>query len=234
MVTIVIPTIGGTNKAYLNHCLCSIFHYTKNVPFRVVLVNNGTGRLDIPKEWTDRITVIEVKQNLGFIRGTNRGLKEVKPNEHVLLMNDDCVVTNQQWLHHMVQHLYKDTVGAVGPVGTNILGPQNINVADYREYVERPYLVGFCMLISADAFNRVGNLDEQFGIGMQDDLDYCIRLTAAGFKMILDRRVFVYHYGSVTFRTLYPDLRALAEVETLSRALLVKKWGEKVVAELFV
>jgi hypothetical protein len=37
-------------------------------------------------------------------------------------------------------------------------------------------------------------------IGGQDDADYCIRARQAGYKIGIARNVFIYHYGSATFR----------------------------------
>jgi GT2 family glycosyltransferase len=65
--------------------------------------------------------------------------------------------------------------------------------------VEVPRLVGFCLLIRREVIDRIGLLDERFGIGNFEDDDYCRRARDAGFKLAIAADAFVHHFGGRTF-----------------------------------
>ena len=56
------------------------------------------------------------------------------------------------------------------------------------------------------ALEEIGGLDERWTVG-GDDIDLSIRLRAAGYRLILDRRVFVYHHAFKTGNRLYGNSR---------------------------
>jgi O-antigen biosynthesis protein len=60
----------------------------------------------------------------------------------------------------------------------------------------------FCVALRKDTIDKVGLLDEDFGIGLGDDDEYCYRLRAHKFKLALSLETFVYHYHRTTFKTL--------------------------------
>ena len=49
---------------------------------------------------------------------------------------------------------------------------------------------------------RVGFLDERFGLGMFEDDDYCVRVRKAGYKLAVVEDTFVFHKGSMSFKTM--------------------------------
>jgi GT2 family glycosyltransferase len=55
-------------------------------------------------------------------------------------------------------------------------------------------------MVKKELVDKIGGLDERFGLGGQDDADYCIRAREAGYQVGICRDVFIYHYGSATFR----------------------------------
>jgi GT2 family glycosyltransferase len=69
---------------------------------------------------------------------------------------------------------------------------------------------------------RVGKLDERFKLGGYEDLDYSLRLRAAGYDLLLARKIFVHHYSHRTFtanavppETVRKNLRLLLEKWTV-------------------
>lgn len=198
-------------------------------------MNNGTPQ---SVAWLNKelpqveITIIQNEKNLGFVQATNRGLMQVKPSEHALLLNDDTQMVHPQWLNQMLETLTAEkSVGAVGPVSNYVMGWQHIQYSGALPLVhETRFLIGFCLLIKNSALVEVGLLDERFGMGMNEDTDYSLRLAEAGYTLKVDRRSFVLHFGSTSLTRLD---KSFGRQEQETRQMLVNKWGHELVEGLF-
>lgn len=120
-------------------------------------------------------------------------------------------------------------------------GPQQIQV-DYEKLADLPAfalrwrsekagrafsvdrLTGFCLLVRREVFEKVGQFDEQFGLGFFDDDDLCVRAREAGFTLLAAEDVFIHHFGSRTFHGLGIDARKLLE-SNFER--FKAKWGNE-------
>jgi len=60
----------------------------------------------------------------------------------------------------------------------------------------------FCAAFRKETFNQVGLLDEDFGLGLGDDDEYCFRLRAHKYKLVLSLETFVFHHHRSTFTSL--------------------------------
>ncbi len=59
-----------------------------------------------------------------------------------------------------------------------------------------PSAVGFAMAIPATAIAEVGLMDPVFGRGYSEEIDWCLRSHALGYRSVLAPSCFVYHAGS--------------------------------------
>jgi len=101
-------------------------------------------------------------------------------------------------------------------VSNNVSGPQQVPVTyttlgevegfgwdwgvDHkREYARLDRLVGFCLAIKREVVEKIGVLDEAFGLGTYEDDDYCLRAREAGYVNMVARDCFIHHFGSRTF-----------------------------------
>jgi len=206
-------------------CLDSIRARTDE-PYQLIVVDNAS--TDGTREYLrslEGVIVVENAENRGFPAGVNQGIRVAKGRQ-VLLLNNDCIVTTG-WLRRLLDALHGDpVVGLVGPSSNNVSGGQQVP-ANYRdagsidgfawdwgadhghECMDVDRLVGFCLLIDRAVIDRIGLLDERFGIGCFEDDDYCRRAIKAGFRLIHARGAFVHHYGSRTFRGVGLDYPAL-------------------------
>ena len=67
----------------------------------------------------------------------------------------------------------------------------------------------FCCAFRRSIFDEVGKLDENFGIGLGDDDDFCCRLRYYNYKLALALGTFVYHYHRTTFKATQLNIDAL-------------------------
>ncbi len=237
-IAIIVPT--WNNVPYLYRCLESLYRFTPEPAWRLLVIDNGSTD-DTPEyleekiEWVKSsgsanfLQVIRNEENLGFIRATNQGLQQLHAGEHALLLNDDTQLVDPHWLARLAANL-RDEVGAVGPVSNFVMGLQSMSYSDRLPSAHfTNLLIGFCMLLRADAVARVGLLDERFGLGGNDDLDYCIRLSEAGFALRVERSAFVFHYGAKSISR----IGGYSKVEPATRKMLIEKWGQTRVEPLF-
>ena len=159
-----------------------------------------------------------VDENLGFAGNVNAGLKSID-DDIVLISNDDIVVLTPGWDDLVKEHFKDESVAAVGATSNYVLSHQLYDTKGPEiEFVS--CLSFFWIAVSRRAIDRVGLLDESFGLGLCEDLDWCVRAKQCGFRLILDRRLRVHHWGSQTFRCMGVDTQAL---DLKNRALLKEK-----------
>ncbi len=92
-VDIIIVNLNG--KHYLEKCLPSIEAHTKNVAYRIIIVDNGS--TDDSFEWImshfPTAKIILNGENSGFSRACNQGI-EVSDGDYILLLNNDTEFLN--------------------------------------------------------------------------------------------------------------------------------------------
>jgi GT2 family glycosyltransferase len=215
-------------------------------PYELILVDNGStdGTPEYLQEirgrqGPTRVEIIRNETNVGFPAGCNQALAKAT-GRYLVLLNNDTVLT-PGWLEGLVACSLQDWpgVGLVGPVTNAAPDAQGIRVpytrledldgfaaqrrtafAGKTQVVFR--LTGFCLLIRREVLDRIGILDERFGIGFFEDDDLCVRAREAGFRLLVAQDVYIHHFGNRTFQHLGLDTRRHLEA---SFALFREKWG---------
>ncbi len=174
----------------------------------------------------NEIELIEHIRPEGYTKSANQGLKTSR-TEFVVLMNSDVIVP-EFWLNRLMKPMLKENkIGLAGPVSNaaswqsvperfdsngewkiNAL-PEGMDVNDYdkkiqrislKRYPEVPLLNGFCTLIRKEVLEKTGYLDEEsFPVGYGEENDLCFRASAAGYKLIVNDSVYVFHAKSKSF-----------------------------------
>jgi GT2 family glycosyltransferase len=184
-------------------CIKSIHEHSWN--YRLILVDNGSPefhRLE-PEVRRHPHILIRNTENLGFVRAVNQGLWSSTAERIVILNNDTEAAAG--WLEKLDAALIHD-VGLAGPRTT--AGSWQGQTADQGGSVilpETSMLAFFCVMMRRDVLQRVGVLDQQFGVGFGDDDDYCYRAQRKGFRLALVSDLVIPHHHRSTFRTLYAD-----------------------------
>lgn len=195
LIDIIIPTYNNTQ--YLQPCLTSLLSNQVTAGlFKVIVINNGH---EHSCDWIQhpQVTVINSGKNLGWEGGIDLGLQHSK-SEFVIFMNDDTYVppSSRLWINQLVELFRDQKVAAVGPASNVVMGMQNIFVNLNAHIFTTTFLIGYCVMHRRSAFDEIGGMDTNCPGG--DDLDWSIRLRKAGYKLLVDRDVFIYHHGFKT------------------------------------
>ncbi|MDB5388449.1 MAG: wbbL 5 [Planctomycetaceae bacterium] len=208
-------------------------------PYELICVDNGSTDGTAPYlQSLENVEVIVNPVNQGFPRAANQGIQSAR-GEQILLLNNDTLVTTG-WLRRMLNALHSSSrIGIVGPCSNNVSGPQQV-VTTYQDInsldgfawdwgqrnsgqiTELDRLVGFCLLFKREVLERIGLLDERFGMGCYEDDDFCRRALDAGFQCVVAVDAFVHHYGSRTFAGSGMDL---GQILRENRRKFEEKWG---------
>ncbi|MCQ9207343.1 MAG: glycosyltransferase family 2 protein [Omnitrophica bacterium] len=198
------------------HTKSCIEHLISNTkyPYRLILIDNGSSSdfknyLEklASSEKTENI-LIRNEQNLGFVKAVNQGLR-VSKAPYVCILNNDTL-PGEGWLRELVRFAEKHpNVGLLNPLCNGHL-TRNLTVNEYAKlilfdkgrFMEMNQCQGFCMLIKRKVINRIGYLDDAFGVGGFDDTDYSMRAHLARFRSVCVYSSYVYHAEHASFDAL--------------------------------
>lgn len=108
--------VNWNTKKLLEDCLTSIFKFSESVSFEVIVVDNGStdASSDMVKKKFPQVKLILNKDNLGFTKANNQGIKIAK-GDFVLLLNSDTYLVENS-LKKMVEEARNvNNLGALGP-----------------------------------------------------------------------------------------------------------------------
>jgi GT2 family glycosyltransferase len=222
---------------YTEIAIASIREHTR-LPYEIIIIDNGSGPDTVSRlQKIPGIRVIYNAVNTGFAFGCNQGLAAAR-GTHVVLLNNDVVVTDD-WLEALIAVQQRHpTVGCSAPRTNKAAGIQKLDVP-YQSLDEMPAfaaqraieqkgrwtyqarVIGFCLCLDRRVVDEIGGLDPGYGTGNFEDDDYCMRIRAAGYEIALCEDSFIHHFGSVTFRANGVDY-----IHTLDRNLdrFVNHW----------
>jgi O-antigen biosynthesis protein len=142
-------------------------------------------------------------------------------SDMLLFLNNDIEATSEGWLHAMVELAQRPEIGAVAPrlnypdgslqhagvvlgvggIATHIFNglPKGHQAYFGWERVVRSYsaLSAACMLVRRQVFEEMGGFDEAFPVAF-NDVDFCLRLGEAGYRLLYTPHAELTHYESVS------------------------------------
>lgn len=210
--SVVIPTYNNCEK-YLKPCIDSIVKHTEMTDVELVISANGctdntAQYLAYLQTAIPNIVVVWHEKPLGFAKATNNGIR-VASSDRIALLNNDTLILGDDWLHRL--HTY--SISTV--------------LTQFSPITKQKFGVFFCTMIHKKVFDAIGLLDETFGTGGCEDIDFCRRAGEAGFNLIdvgYNGDFPIYHVAEGTVHN--PELVQNWEAKFKANELiLAKKWS---------
>jgi GT2 family glycosyltransferase len=173
-VSIVIPTYNHLDL--LKECLESVIKFTFLEDKEILVVSNGS--TDDTREYVTnlsrqypQIKLLWFTEALGYTRAANRGI-EIAVGEYIILLNNDCVILNDQWVAMLLEPMSDPEVGLTGPS------------KQWCSFAETDFLVFFCVCIRSSLFKELGLLREIWNLGAGEDTAFCLEAKKLGYKLV--------------------------------------------------
>ena len=221
-VSIIIPS--KDNPSVLDRCLKSIKKWTRNMPYEIIVVDNGSNAENKENLETMQKDIgfayLYKPMEFNFSKMCNMGAAAAE-YELLLFLNDDCEVRGSKWLTHMASIAKVKTNGAVGaklyyPDSKRIqhCGIYNIHVGpvhklqfkeDIRPYYDRRNLdvrnvlavTAACLMVRKSVFEEVKGFDENLQVAF-NDVDFCYKVYEAGYNNVVDNTIHLWHHESLS------------------------------------
>lgn len=206
-------------------CLESIFCNT-DTPYGLILVDNGSdgdtrGYLESVRSSRENVELVRNEINEGWVKAVNKGIG-ISEAPYICMMNNDTVVRTHGWLGKLISILECNAdIGMVSPVFE-----VRAQFQHNGPFIETDYCRGHCVVIKRDVVNKIGRLDEAFGMGYYDDVDYSLAAQKAGYRCVMANEVVVEHVRNSTFSSVLSGEK-VSELQGKNRKHLESKWGRR-------
>lgn len=234
-------------------CLETVLRGTTYEQFEIILIDNWSMTPEAAIFVTDaernkQVRVIRVEEAFNFSRLNNLAAAHTEA-EFLLFLNNDLFPSDENWLRLLVNEALSDAgVAVVGgqyhyPNGTIqhagvVVGPRGLGSHVHRGAPSTDYgfvgrialaheltvVTAACMLVRASAFHEVGRFDEVgFKIAF-NDVDLCLRIRAAGYRVVYCAEMTAVHHESLSRGS---DDRPEHEARFFhEQQLLLERWGD--------
>ncbi|APD05599.1 hypothetical protein UJ101_00046 [Flavobacteriaceae bacterium UJ101] len=227
---IAIVILNWNGKKLLQQFLPSVVQYSSQAEIYVIDNASEDDSINFLKKNYPSIRIIQNKENYGFSKGYNEGLKSVEA-DIVCLLNSDVEVT-ENWITPIQKLFEKDEriavvqpklldykkkthfeyAGAAGGFLDNLGYPFcrgrifdtiEEDLGQYNDEIEIFWASGAVFFIRKHIFDEVGGLDEDY-FAHQEEIDLCWRVKNKGYKIFYTYKSVVFHLGGATLSNMNP------------------------------
>lgn len=225
LVSLIIPT--RDRGELVEMCVESILGLSTYQNYEILIVDNQSSMretfalFDRLQEKDSRVRVLTYNKPFNFSAINNFAARQAR-GDIIGLVNNDIEVITPDWLEQMVSLAVKDEVGCVGAMlyypddriqhAGVVIGIGGV-AGHSHKYLERgaqgyfarlklvhdvSAVTGACLLVRRAVYEEVGGLNEEHLTIAFNDIDFCLKVRAAGYRNVFTPRAELYHHESVS------------------------------------
>jgi len=205
--TVSVLVVAFNSRALIGRCLKHIFDAAPGTAIEVLFVDNGTdGTQELVAEEFPDVRIVQSSGNVGFA-AANNALAQHAQGEFLLLVNPDLFLRPRA-IDILVAGARRhpdavawggitifadgnpDTGNAIAipslkefasmALGRSLAG--QVNAADFQRDAPVNVLCGGLVMVSREAWNRIGGMDETFFLYCEE-VDFFVRLREQGYSL---------------------------------------------------
>ena len=184
-ITVVITSFKSGNKIF--DCINSI-----SPEIKIMVIENSNDKdlkIKLNKDYKN-VECILSKENLGYAKGNNLGLKNVY-TKFALIINPDAKLEKNAINNFFISAKSKPNFSIISPMIQEGQSEKNL-IKIENNLIEVETVKGFAMFLNLEQFEEIGFFDDNFFIYFEE-IDLCRRLRYKNKKIYLDSNIIVYH-----------------------------------------
>lgn len=221
-----IVIISYNTKAITKNCIDSIYESDPSISFEIIVIDNTSkdGSVEMLQSLQaqyENLTLIANKENTGFAKANNQGVRSAK-GTYILLLNSDTVVLDNA-LTQLISY-YKKHEDMVHFLGAKLLNADNSPQASCGPFYTLPVIIaalffrgdywgltryspnqpkevdwvsGACILTRKDIYDKIQGFDENIFMYM-DEIDLLYRAKKQGYHVYFYPEAHIIHLGSAS------------------------------------
>lgn len=221
-IAVIIPVRDGI--ALLQRCIDTLVNKTSYPDYEIVIVNNDS-ESEEARDYFARTPhrVLSYSGPFNYSAINNFAVEQTDA-PWLLFLNNDVEIIESEWLNLMAEHVQRPAVGAVGarllfPDETVQHGGVVVGVGGVAQHAFRGFpaedpgvarqlqvirnysaVTGACLLTRRAVFEEVGGFDEEKLPVTFNDVDLCLKMRRAGYRIVYTPFAKLYHHESATRR----------------------------------
>lgn len=225
LVSIIIPF--KDQKALLEQCLASVFNKTRYTNFELLLISNNSQEpetyeyLEALAQKHPEVRWFRRDHPFNFSQLNNWAASQAK-GELLLLLNNDVEVITSGWLQKMTSYFAGERVGALG---VKLLYPDHTvqhagivtgigGIAGHAQKHYPDHYGGYngrinkvqnvsactaaCLMVRKSVYQAVDGMDEDKLPVAFNDVDLCLKVHTAGYRIVYTPFVKLFHHESIS------------------------------------
>ncbi len=185
-ITVVINTFNSED--IIHKCIQSV---AKDISILIIENSKNTFfKKDLEKRYFN-VKCLLTGENLGYAKGNNLGLSQVK-TEYALILNPDAELEINAFDNFFSTVKKLENFAIIGPAKQDNFDENYLEKQEQIFEVES--LKGYAMFLNLAEFKDVGFFDDNIFIYLEE-IDLCKRLKKLNKKIFLDKKIIVNHIG---------------------------------------
>jgi len=252
-VSIIIPTRDRLDL--IQPCIESLLEKTAYPHYEVIIIDNLSSHratleylAQLPTR-DQRVRVISYPKEYNYSAINNLAARQAA-GDFLVLLNNDTVILQDNWLSRLVSIGLREDVGVVGcrliyPNKTIQHAGMIIGMSGIAHHVgidlpmsDSGYMgrlqltqnflavTAACLLVCKDLFFSVGGLDEKEFPVLFNDADLCLKISQQGYRIVWTPYVTLIHHGNASLNS-ESDIKkrdSILQKNAKSRTNFIKKW----------
>ena len=224
LVSLIIPTRNG--YAITKQAIDSILDKTTYTHYEILLVDNNSDDPQALAYFDEiaqheKVRLLRYPYPFNYSAINNFAVKHAK-GSIIGLINNDVEVIDPEWLDEMVAQAQRPQIGCVGAMlyypndtvqhAGVFIGINGVAAHSHKHYIKkhpgyfsRLYVsqnlmavTAACLLVRKEVFEEVGGLNEQDLTVAFNDVDFCLKVHAAGYRNLWTPYAQLYHHESIS------------------------------------